>query len=113
MRFSTVFTLLAASLVIAAPAPADLQAAGDKGGKKDGGAIATCETSTAAEHVKCIDACGGGKSVARREELGLGIRGDKGNGKDKGCIMDCTSKAVAGYISCAGAGSGTAPAKPK
>ncbi|KAF4784429.1 hypothetical protein HER10_EVM0008309 [Colletotrichum scovillei] len=89
MRFSTVFTLLAATLVVAAPAPADLQADGgkDKGGKKEGGAIASCEVQTAADHVKCIDACGAAK-------------------------RSLTSKAVAGYTGCAGVGPGPAPTKP-
>ncbi|KAI3537974.1 hypothetical protein CSPX01_09771 [Colletotrichum filicis] len=116
MRFSTVFTLLAATLVVAAPAPADLQADGgkDKGGKKEGGAIASCEVQTAADHVKCIDACGAAKrSLLKRADQGLGDKGDKGKGgKDKGCIMDCTSKAVAGYTGCAGVGPGTVPTKP-
>ncbi|KAK1672360.1 hypothetical protein BDP55DRAFT_731589 [Colletotrichum godetiae] len=115
MRFSTAFTLLAATLAVAAPAPADLQADGDKGkGKKEGGAIAACETQTAADHVKCIDACGAAKSVLmRRADQGLGDKGDKGKGgKDKGCILDCTSKAVAGYTGCAGVGPGPVPTKP-
>lgn len=58
MRFSAAITFFVATLVAAAPAPADLSDKSDIVAREDGGAIATCETATAAEHVKCIDACG-------------------------------------------------------
>ncbi|TQN64375.1 hypothetical protein CSHISOI_11045 [Colletotrichum shisoi] len=88
MRFSTALSIFAAGLVVAAPAPVDLT---DKdAGKKDGGAVAACETATAAEQVSCIDGCD----------------------KNAACIVACTSKAVAGYTGCAGAGPGPAPKAP-
>ncbi|TKW48552.1 hypothetical protein CTA1_5905 [Colletotrichum tanaceti] len=101
MRFSIALTIFAAGLVVAAPTPAPapgLFSLGDKGDndgkgdkddkKKDGGAIAVCETATAAEHVSCIEACK----------------------KDAACIVLCTSKAVGGYTGCAGVGSAPKPA---
>ncbi|KZL85551.1 hypothetical protein CI238_04619 [Colletotrichum incanum] len=83
MRFSTALTIFAATLVVAAPTPADENlkvSEKDDDGKKVGGSIAACETATAAEQVACITNCG----------------------KDAACITSCSAKAVAGYTSCAG-----------
>ncbi|KAI3541364.1 hypothetical protein CABS01_03063 [Colletotrichum abscissum] len=76
MQFSTVFAIFAATMVAAAPtSPMDssLEA------RKDPGAIAACETQTAADQVACIDKCN----------------------KDAACITACSLDAAQKYTACA------------